>query len=98
MLYKNLPENELKPVMQVRKWLDYLAAFSFFLKGEKESARMVFKARQDFKQMQPSFVSDREQNLQVTLLKNIPERIKGSILWKYYAENKRTFEQLIKKR
>ena len=33
MLYKNLPQEELGPVMRVRAVLDYVAALSFLLKG-----------------------------------------------------------------
>ena len=33
MLYKNLPEKDLKHVMHARFWLDYIAAAKFLLTG-----------------------------------------------------------------
>lgn len=94
MLYKNLPESELKPVMRARCRLDYLAALSFLLKGEWRSALAVFRARRDFHRMRPGFAADRKLNLQHARLSQIPERIKGSILWKYYAKRENTFDKL----
>ncbi len=94
MLYKNLPEKELKPVMRIRRWLDYLAALSFWLKGERDSAHSVFQARREFKKLLPAFASDRQTNLHKTILNNIPERMQGSILWNYYIRRKTKFKQL----
>ncbi len=39
MLYKNLPEEELKPVMRVRTFLDYCAAAVWVLKGDFANAK-----------------------------------------------------------
>ncbi len=94
MLYKNLPEKDLRPVMRIRRWLDYVAALSFWLKGERDSARAVFQARQEFKQMMPSYADDRQENLRQTVLPSIPERMQGSILWNYYARRRNRFNQL----
>lgn len=96
MLYKNLPEAELSQVMRARHMLDFLASVVFFLKGERASARAVFQARQDFKQMLPDFKASREQNLKAALLRVIPERIRGSVLWNYYVKRRNTFAQIIK--
>ena len=38
MLYKNLPQEDLASVMRVRAVLDYVAAFSFMLKGQFPNA------------------------------------------------------------
>ena len=94
MLYKNLPEKDLRPVMRIRRWLDYVAALSFWLKGERDSARAVFQARREFKQMMPSYTDDRQENLRQTVLPSIPERMQGSILWNYYARRRNRFNQL----
>ncbi len=93
MLYKNLPDKELKPIMRIRRWLDYVAALSFWLKGEKDSARAVFQARREFKQMMPAFANDRHENLRQAIQLNIPERMQGSILWNYYARHKNKFSE-----
>ena len=41
MLYKNLPEEELAPVMRVRTFLDYCAALVWLLKGDWGNVRAV---------------------------------------------------------
>ena len=45
MLYKNLPEKDLKHVMHARFWLDYIAAAKFLLTGHYPNARAVYEAR-----------------------------------------------------
>jgi hypothetical protein len=46
MLYKNLPDNELKHVMRVRWFLDYLAAFeTLILNRNFADFKAIFKAR-----------------------------------------------------
>ena len=94
MLYKNLPEAELDHVLSVRKVLDYLAAVSFLLKGERANFKAVLKARRDFRQMLPSFVADRKENLLKSVTDNIPERFRFSVLWRSKAKRKKTFSRL----
>lgn len=48
MLYKNLPQEDLASVMRVRAVLDYVAAFSFMLKGQLPNALAVFRARRAY--------------------------------------------------
>ncbi len=50
LLYKNLPDKALKPVMQKRKWMDLLAALMFLAKGHTGDFKAVIKARKDFKE------------------------------------------------
>jgi len=94
MLYKNLPENELRRVMTIRCLLDYLAAFSFLLKGERKTFKAVFRARRDFKLVKNSFKHDRKENLNAAVSGSIPERFDGSLLWNYYVKGKNTFSKL----
>ncbi len=94
MLYKNLPENELRRVMTIRCLLDYLAAFSFLLKGERKTFKAVFRARRDFKLVKDSFKHDRKENLNAAVSGSIPERFDGSLLWNYYVKGKNTFSKL----
>lgn len=94
MLYKNLPEKELKCVLRVRSVLDMIAALVFFLKKEKENARAVFRARQEFKKIQYSFAASRIENMMKSTDESIPERIPSSILLKYYLFNRKYFSQL----
>lgn len=61
MLYKNLPEKDLKSVLRKRQMLDFVAAMSFLLKGDVANMKAVKKARKDFKQMIPSYEAMREE-------------------------------------
>ena len=95
MLYKNLPDKELKKVMQCRKWLDRLAMLSFLAKGQIGNARAVWNARKEFLRLKTSFLPDRENNLRKALpTATLNGRIKGSILWRYYAKGCKRFSSL----
>ena len=94
MLYKNLPDEELNKVMRIRACLDYVAAFTFLLKGQLDNARAVMRARKEYRQICPSFSSSRKDNLRKTSLNPIPERIKSSILWQFYVGGCKRFSQL----
>lgn len=94
MLYKNLPGKELKQVMFIRGILDYIAAFTFLLKGQVASAKAVYRARCEYKRLKKNFTSDRETNMKKTTLSYIPERIKESILVAYYLKRQKKYSQL----
>lgn len=94
MLFKNLPEGEMQRVMCHRFFLDALAAFQFVLKGDIANARAICRARKDFKSWRADFIPDRKENLQKTILTDIPERYNISLLWNYYARRKTRFSQL----
>ena len=94
MLYKNLSDEELNKVMRIRTCLDYVAAFTFLLKGQLDNARAVMRARKEYKQICPSFSSSRKENLRKTSLNPIPERTKSSILWQFYVGGCKRFSQL----
>ena len=94
MLYKNLPQEELGPVMRVRAVLDYVAALSFLLKGQFPNMWAVLRARRAFHLLRPSFADARKENLKKTSLPMIPERVKSSILVGFYLRGKKFFSQL----
>jgi GT2 family glycosyltransferase len=94
MLYKNLPEKELKRVMFIREVLDGVAALVFLLKGEKEAACAVLQARKKFKRIRPDFETSRAENMEKAVSAVIPERVDYSILWKYHAGRKKVFSSL----
>lgn len=83
LLYKNLPENELKPVMRRRFWLDMLAASAYLLKFKPSHMHAVFKAHRDAGKMKRQFAVKRAENMAAAVSNNIPERASFSILWKY---------------
>ncbi len=94
MLYKNLPEAELRKVMRVRRLLDYVAALVFVLKFQIPNAKAVLAARREYSRMRPFLLADRQVNLKKTSLVFIPERTKTSILWSYYVKGRKFFSQL----
>lgn len=96
MLYKNLPDAELKHVLLVRGILDYVAAVVFFLKGEKENAKAVFQARKEFKRLRPSFETSRKDNLKYVVVDDVHGKCFFSILWRYYVCGAKYFSKLAK--
>ena len=94
MLYKNLPEGELKGVMRVRWLLDQVAALVFLLKGQWPNARAVWRARREFRRLRPSFRPSREENMEKACTPVIPERTGYSLLLRYYLKGKKRFADL----
>ena len=94
MLYKTLPPDELSDVMNTRAWLDRLAMVQYVLKGDVQNAKAIARARKEFHKIKGNFESDRKNNIQKTSVIFIPERIKNSILWQFYAKSTRRFSQL----
>ena len=94
MLYKNLPENDLHGVLFVRAMLDYVAAAMFLLKGEWGSVKAVFRARKEYRKLKTEFRASREENLRKSVLMDVPERTRYSILWKYHVGRCHTFNKL----
>ena len=96
MLYKNLPQHELVPVMRVRMWLDWIAAAVFLLKFQWPNAWAVVRARRAFSKLRPSFDDARNTNMQAALPELVSERMSSSILWQFYFKRKKFFSQLCK--
>lgn len=95
LLYKNLPEDRLRPVMRLRFWLDLLASIQFFLTGNFRSAFAVWHGRIDFYRQRGQFREDRKENLRRAVLSPVPEQSRCSLLWQYYVKGRKTFSQLI---
>jgi GT2 family glycosyltransferase len=94
MLYKNLPEHDLCRVLFVRGLLDYVAAAMFLVKGEWGSVKAVFRARKEYRKLKTEFRASREENLRKSVLMDVPERTRYSILWKYHVGRCHTFDKL----
>ncbi|MBB3702640.1 glycosyltransferase family 2 protein [Alloprevotella rava] len=102
MLYKNLPEAELKPVMRIRAILDYVAAAKMLLTDGWKHAKAVYDARCEFHRLKPDFQLSRQENLAKAIQAErntnpIPERISQSLLWLYYAKGKKKFSDIFPK-
>lgn len=96
MLYKNLSDNELKKVLRMRWFLDYLAAFEMLILGRNwGDFKAVFKARKAFKAWRADFDEDRRRIQASRQETEIPQIYQKSILWQYYAKGKKTFKDLM---
>ena len=95
MLYKCLPDDNLKSVMRWRWWLDYLAAWEMLiLKRNVGDFKAVYRARRAFKRWRTDFEADRKAIQASRVAKEIPERRAFSLLWQYYVKGRKTFVQL----
>ena len=93
MLYKNLPDSELKSVMRWRWFLDYLAAFETLVINRKWGDFLaIFRARRAFKRWKHSFDGDRKR-LQAYGGKD-DGRERFSILKEYYLRKHRRYSEL----
>ena len=95
MLYKCLPEEDLKRVMRWRWWLDYLAAWEMLLlKRSLGDFKAVYRARRAFSRWRKDFRDDREHIQRGRKLKEIPERRRFSLLWQYYVKGRKHYSDL----
>lgn len=98
MLYKNLPESELRHVMRWRWFLDYLAAWKMLLLDWNVGEfKAVYRARRAFKAWQKDFSADREQIQQRRVEGTATEMYAHSILWQYYVKGNHHFSKLVEK-
>ena len=95
MLYKCLPDKELKHVMRVRWFLDYLAALEMLLLSRNwGDVKAVFRARRDFKKWRKDFENDRQQIQASRVAGDIPQQRRFLLLWQYYAKGHKLFSEL----
>lgn len=94
MLYKNLPERELRHVMRVRFWLDYVAAFkSLLLDRNWGDFRAIVRGRRAFREWRKDFADDRRWIQESRVVGDDPMRKSYSVLWLYYAKGQHTYEK-----
>ena len=94
-LYKNLPESELRHVLKVRCWLDWVAAVQMLVQNRSlGDFKAVVRARRDFKKWKPQLEADRRHIWQHAAATPIPERVRFSILWQFFVKRKKYYSQL----
>lgn len=94
MLYKNLPEQDLKKVMRMRYILDYIAAAQSLLKGNIGDVKAICRARRDFNKWKNDFNTDRmniQANRKLSASKDLAHL---SLLWQFFAMGKKTWDKL----
>ena len=95
MLYKNLPEKELRIVMIKRWFLDYLAAYQTLILNRKVGDfKAIYRARKAFKAWKDDFKADRENIQAHRRIDGAHEKSRFSILWKYYVNHNRFYSDL----
>ncbi len=94
MLYKNVHEDELKKVMRVRWWLDYLAAWqALLLKGRLGDFKAIYKARRAYKKMRIEYANER---LRIqTQRKGKAVITNCSIVFQYFVKGARTYKDIL---
>lgn len=94
MLYKNLPEKDLKKVMRARYWLDRVAMLQSLLKGNLADVKAIMKARKDFCEWKKDYEKDRRE-IQLRRELNANNDLADiSILLQYFARGKRKFSEI----
>ena len=95
MLYKCLPDDELKKVMRWRWLLDYVAAYETLLLNRNwGDFCAIYRARRAFRRWRHDFDADRRSIQASRVLKDIPEQRPFSLLWQYYVKRRRVFSTL----
>ena len=96
MLYKCLPDEELKHVMRWRCFLDYLAAFEMLvLDMSMGDCKAVLRARRAFYRRKKELRADRRAIQESRVETDIPERRPFSLLWQYYVRGRKRFSDLL---
>lgn len=96
MLYKCLPDSELKHVMRWRWFLDYLAAWqTLILKRNLGDFKAIYKARRAYSKWRKDFDADRKIIQESRVEEHVPERRRFSLLWQYYVRGRKRFSDLL---
>jgi GT2 family glycosyltransferase len=98
MLYKNCAHHRFVTIFIIRLFLDYLSVLVFGLSGKFEDLKAVIRARRSFWKMKPDFKKQRADNIQKATLLIIPEIYRRSMIFDYYFNGKRTFEDFFPKK
>ena len=95
MLYKNLPERELRRVMCMRWLLDYVAAFQTLVFNRNVGDfKAIYRARRDFRKWLPQFRDDRRRIQRESEGMSVPTRVHYSILYMYYLKRKKYYSEI----
>ncbi len=94
MLYKNSLEKDLKHVMRIRFWLDYIAATKFLLGGHFSNAKAIYQARKAYHQLKPTYETKRKINLSKRTVIDIPELQQNCLIFSFFLKGKKKYSQL----
>lgn len=94
LLYKNIPSKELFTTLAVRIVLDWIAALRMVVAGQTKDAQAVLDAHFDLVRHRHYWKNQRKAQQPKGNFPNMPGVYKGSIVWKYFIRQKRTFQKL----
>ncbi len=95
MLYKCLPDADLRRVMRWRWFLDYLAAWETLLLNHNwGDFCAIFRARHAFRAWRKNFEKDRRQIQSSRVIDHVAQQKKYSLLWQYYIRGRKRFSDL----
>ena len=95
MLYKNLPDGELRHVMRVRLFLDYVAAFQALLSGRVGDFKAIINGRKAFKKWLPEYREVRREVQSRRVVRDVTGIYRHSILWQYYAKGHKKYAEIL---
>ncbi|GAB6011789.1 glycosyltransferase family 2 protein [Viscerimonas tarda] len=94
MLYKNLPDKELKLVLRIRLILDYLAVIQLVLAGKIQNAKAILAAHREFKKIIPNYRDARKENILKTKQNSIATIYPHSLLAAFYLRRRKRYDKL----
>ena len=95
MLYKCLPDDELRHVMRWRWLLDYVAAWEMLLlKRNFGDFLAVYRARRAFRRWRRDFEADRQAIQASRVASRVTVRHPFSLLWQYYVKGRKKYADL----
>lgn len=97
MLYKNLPEKELRYVMRVRWFLDYVAAWqTLILNRNVGDFKAIYRARHNFMKWRTEFRPERKEHQIDRVEPRVPRTLRTSfcLVWQYYARGRKKYTDL----
>lgn len=95
ILYKNLPKSQLIQILFLRLILDGVAGLKMLLSGDVKHTFAILKAHFHFYNMFRSFKHKRKNNLEKTIVSNIPQIFSKTLIICYFIKGKRKFSDLI---
>jgi GT2 family glycosyltransferase len=94
LLFKNLPQGKLLPVLLFRMILDGIAAMQFLFTGQYKGFQKVLKAHLHFHKRRTYLLAARKKLIVKSLQIKHPEIYKGSIVWDFFIRRKKKFSDL----
>ncbi len=94
MLYKNLPQKDLKKTLDRRFYLDNMAASMMMVKMKVKHLRAISDARTEFRTIQTQYAEKRRENILKSVTSSSNLIYPNSIIVEYYLKRNKKFSDL----